>query len=288
MKAMERCHPAVLTVYILAVAGITMCSLHPVVLVLSLFGSILTFCLCGGRSHGYFLGLFLLLALLNPLVSHSGTTVLFVLNHNPVTLEAALYGLVSAMGVLAVIYWFRTFSTIMTSDKLLYVFGLLSPKLSLVLSMAIRYAGLFRRQAQKTTEAQRALGLYREDNLLDSFRGGVRIFSILLTWALENGITTADSMAARGYGCGRRTHFSRFRLRRTDIVFLLLTLLCTTLCGVGMVMGTWDIRFYPTITTAPASVGGILSLTGFGLLVSLPTLFHCKEALQWHYSAWTD
>ena len=48
------------------------------------------------KSHLFFFLLFLALALINPLISHNGATVLFVMNDNPVTLEALLYGINSA------------------------------------------------------------------------------------------------------------------------------------------------------------------------------------------------
>ena len=41
---------------------------------------------------GFYVPLFLLVAVTNPLFSHNGVTPLFFLNGNPVTLEALLYG----------------------------------------------------------------------------------------------------------------------------------------------------------------------------------------------------
>ena len=179
----------------------------------------------GFRSHGYMIALFLVMTLINPLVSHNGATVLFVMNHNPVTLEALIYGAVSATMILSILYWFRSFSHIMTSDKLLYLFGRLSPKLSLVISMSLRYVPLFGQQLRKVSQSQKALGLYKEDNIVDRIRGGIRIFSVMVSWALENGIITADSMTARGYGLGKRSSFSIFTWISHDILLLALSLL---------------------------------------------------------------
>ncbi|MBQ7930299.1 MAG: cobalt transport protein, partial [Clostridia bacterium] len=227
MRSFENANPLALAVYFLSVSGISMFCMNPLLLFLSLTGAVLYYFVRSGRkrmkSHLWSLGLFLVLVVLNPLVSHNGVTVLFVLNHNPVTLEAAVYGIAAAGMILAVLYWFRSFTEIMTSDKLLYLFGKFSPKLALVLSMGLRYVPLFTRQAQKIGQTQTALGLYKDDNLIDRFRGGMRIFDVLVTWGLENGIITADSMTARGYGIGKRSHFSIFRFRRSDIVLLIST-----------------------------------------------------------------
>ena len=42
-------------------------------------------------------------------------------------------------------------------------------------------------------------------------RYALNMVSILVTWALENAIETADSMKSRGYGLRGRTAFSIYR-----------------------------------------------------------------------------
>ena len=46
----------------------------------------------------------------------------------------------------------------------------------------------------------------------DSVRSALRVFSIVVTWSLESGLITADSMRCRGYGLPGRTSFSLYRL----------------------------------------------------------------------------
>jgi len=206
MRTFADSNPIAVTVYFLTVSAIAMFCANPVISAISLFGAVILYIMNNGRkglsTHIFSAVLFAAMSLVNPLVSHNGATVLFVMNNNPVTLEALVYGISAAVTVIAVLYWFRSFSQIMTSDKLLYLFGTLSPKLALTLSMALRYVPLFGAQIKKIHASQKALGLYKDDNIVDSFRGGMGIFSIMLTWALENGVVTADSMTARGYGAG--------------------------------------------------------------------------------------
>ena len=222
------------------------------------------------------------MAVINPLFSHNGATVLFVINDSPITLEATLYGVVSSAMILAVLYWFRSFTQIMTSDKLLYVFGKLSPKLSLILSMGLRYVPLFNRQTKKINATQRALGLYKDDNIVDRIKGGTRVFSVLLTWALENGIITADSMAARGYGTGKRTHFSLFRFRRADVILILLTLILGTVACISLGTNSLDITFYPKIEISVFTPLSVWGLTAYALLTMLPTFVELKEKIKWN------
>ena len=128
----------------------------------------------------------LLGTVINPLVSSAGKTQLFFINDSPFTLEATVYGLFASVAIVGVIYWFRSYSDIMTSDKLLYIFGKLSPRLSLVLSMALRYAALLGEQRKKIRQTQISLGLYTDGNIIDRARGEIRVFSVLVSFALEN------------------------------------------------------------------------------------------------------
>ena len=287
MRSFENANPLALAVYFFAVSGISMFCMNPLLLFLSLTGAVLYYFVRSGRkgmkSHLWSLGLFLVLVVLNPLVSHNGVTVLFVLNHNPVTLEAAVYGIAAAGMILAVLYWFRSFTEIMTSDKLLYLFGKFSPKLALVLSMGLRYVPLFTRQAQKIGQTQTALGLYKDDNLIDRFRGGMRIFDVLVTWGLENGIITADSMTARGYGIGKRSHFSIFRFRRSDIVLLISTafLLGVTVLSIGS--GSMDFTYYPAIRPTGYSHIALVGYIAYGILILIPTILEAEETIKWTF-----
>lgn len=284
MCGFDEHHPTALTVYFLAVAGLCMFSMDAVLLGLSLLGALICLGALGGmrpwRNHLYALVLFAGMALVNPLVSHRGVTVLFVLNRNPVTLEAAIYGVAAGCMLLAVLYWFRAFTRMMTSEKLLCVFGTLSPKLALLLSMALRYVPLFARQAAQVEQSQRAMGLYREDNLIDRIKGGMRIFSVMVTWTLENGIITADSMTARGYGIGRRSRYTVFRWRRGDVLLLCATLMLTALTLFGLADA--DTVYYPAFRMTPLTARALLGYVSYGLLTLLPAIITGKEALKWH------
>ncbi|MBQ8496364.1 MAG: energy-coupling factor transporter transmembrane protein EcfT [Clostridia bacterium] len=287
MKSISAYNPIVICIYYLSAAGILMFSQNPILLLFGAIGAIAHFLLRNGqknaRSHLYFFLIFIVLGLVNPLVSHNGKTVLFVINDAPITLEATVYGFVSAGILVTVFYLFRTFTDIMTRDKLLYVFGRFSPKVALVLSMGLRYVPLFRERAKKITETQKALGLYKDDNIFDKLRCDLRVFSILITWALENGITTADSMEARAYGTGKRTYYSRFRFGTSDILLLCVIILCTGMTALGLAWGALDFAFYPMLTFTESTPLGIASYLSYGILMMIPIFAETGEKLKWQY-----
>ncbi len=285
MQGLAFYNPIAAAVYFICAAGVAMFTINPLLLALSCAGALsFDIALRGLRGRQGRLPLFILfavMALINPLTHHNGATVLFVMNDNPVTLEALIYGVNASAMIIGVLFWFRSFSRIMTSDRLLYLFGRLSPKAALILSMALRYVPLFGRQAKRINSAQKALGLYKDDNAIDALRGGLHVFSALVTWALENGITTADSMSARGYGVSRRTSYAPFRFGRADAC---LTLLCVLLAGAvcaGLASGALAFRYYPRIVSAPLSPLACVSYAAYACLAALPTILEIGESLKW-------
>lgn len=285
MKAFADYNPISVFFCIMGVASVGMFCMDPLLLFLSLTGAGALFFARNGkaglRECAWYPLLFLIMAIGNPLFSHKGVTVLFVLNDNPITLESVVYGLAMGTMVVGTLWWFRSFSQIMTSDKLLYLFGAASPKLALILSMTMRYIPLFRAQAEKTNRAQKALGLYKEDNIPDRLKGGLRVFSVMVTWALENGVITADSMTARGYGVGKRSQFAIFRFRRSDAILLAVSLALTALTFTGMGMGAVGFGFYPGLQAVKTTPLGVLVYFAYGVLSLLPAILELSEAWRW-------
>lgn len=282
MRRFEEQNPITVTVYYACVIGITMFSMNPVILAVSLCSSVLAFCLYGNakvRDHLFALALFVILAGINPIVSHNGVTVLFYLNSRPFTLEATLYGVAAAAMVTAALYRLRLYSRAMTSDKVIYLTGRLSPKLSLLLAMSLRYVALFKRRYAVIRDSQRALGLYGDGNLIDAVRGRMRVLSILITWALERGIVTAESMEARGWGSRRRSAYALYRFTLTDLLLNLSAVILTVFAAVGIHAAPID--YYPSVTmdlSAPLSIAGYICC---GLLSILPVIINTEEAIRW-------
>ena len=286
MNSIENQNPILTFSYFLAVTLPAMFSMNPIMLMLSLAGALALFFVKNGvknaRSHLLFFALFLVIALVNPLFQHNGVTVLFVLNGNPITWEAIFYGIMAGLMTVSVLYWFRLLSQMMTSDKYLYIFGRFSAKLALLLSMALRYVPLFGKRMKAIRMSQKAIGLYRDGTLIDKIRGEVRIFSIMVTWALENGIHTADSMEARGYGIGKRTSFAIFRFHLSDGILLSMILVLLGMTLAGLATGAVDFVFYPAIIPHEASVFAVVIYTAYGILALLPTILEMEERIKWH------
>lgn len=287
MREFDGYNPISIFIYFAAAAILPMFFLHPLTAALMLFGGVGFFFSVGGwksvKSNLFFMFLALAGAFINPLFNHNGATVLFVLNDNPVTLEAFWYGLASSALIIGGIFWFRAFSKIMTSDKLLYLLGTFSPKIALILSMALRYIPLFAVQAEKTSDAQKALGLAGDGSVPERLKSGIRVFSVMVTWTLENGIVTADSMEARGYGSGKRTFFSVYRFHRRDYLLVGTTAALFAVFAFCLASGAFEFSFYPYTDALNADWRLLAGTAAYGPLAFLPVIIKGGEAVKWRY-----
>ena len=281
MRTWERMNPIAAAVYFAAVAGTVMFGADPLRAALSLAGGAAMFVLAGGERRFHLLCALVFAAgtLLNPLISRRGTTVLFVLNNDPVTLEAVAYGAASSASIAAVMYWFGCFSAVMTTDKLLYIFGSALPRLSLILSMALRYVPLFARKARETDNAQRAMGLCRDEGFVDTLRAKLRVLSVMVTWTLENGIITADSMEARGYGSSRRSFFALYRFTGSDAAVILISVALAAISLAGRSAFT----IYPALSAEVPPPFSIISYCAYALLAALPSIIRTGDEVRWRY-----
>ena len=288
MKAFGNYHPVVLMVYFLSLLLIAMFVWNPVLQALAMLGGI---CFCvmlqsrreTASDAAFYLPLFLMVAVTNPLFSHNGVTPLFFLNGNPVTLEALLYGLAIGVMVVAVMFWCKCYSKIMTSDKFLYLFGKAIPKLSLVLSMALRFVPMFQRQSRKVSRAQKAMGLYSSKGYVSRVRSHMCILMTMISWSLENSMETAASMQARGYGLKGRSNFSLFRFYPRDGVVLAVSILLVGITLLGVAIGETEFFFYPRLSTLSTAFFALVVYSAYGFLAFLPFILEVKESIQWNY-----
>lgn len=286
--AFSGCHPLVNFLYFGLVIGFSMFFMHPVCLFISLFcGLWYHIQLNGGKSMGFLLRfalpMLLATAIINPVFNHQGTVILCYLpTGNPLTLESILYGVAAAVMLAAVLFWFRCYTAVMTSDKFVYLFGRIIPALSLVLSMTLRFVPKFKAQFENVKQAQSGIGRDMESgSLLKRLRYAVTCFSIMVTWSLENAIETADSMKSRGYGLPGRTAFSIYRFDGRDRAVLAWLLGCGFYIACGWAAGGLCWRYYPTIQYAPFTPLTVSFHLAYLALCLTPVILDQREERIW-------
>jgi energy-coupling factor transport system permease protein len=269
-------HPIICFTYFAAVLFCSMFFLHPIFLAISLIGSfVYSIYLNGAKAakfnFAFLLPMLLILAIVNPLLNHAGMTVILYINDHAITMEAIFYGIAAAVIFISVIAWFSCCNAVMSSDKYMYLSGRMIPSLSLIFSMVLRFVPKYKAQIKIIAHAQTCIGRgVKSGNLLTRARNGMTILSILTTWALENGIETADSMRARGYGLSGRTTFSTYRFDKRDktAFAVLLTLIATVFAG--SLLGENTIYYFPVLFIKPATGQSILIYSSYALLCLFP------------------
>lgn len=282
-------HPLLNFLWFCAVILLSMFLLHPVCMGISAVCAAFYAVWLGGRKTvkfilGLIIPLILLVSLINPLVSHEGVTILTYLGDNPITLEAVLYGIVSGFMFAAVLLWFSCYNVIMTSDKFVYLFGKIIPSISMVFSMVLRFVPRFKAQIKKISQAQKCVGRDAgSGNLRQRAGHGLKILSIMVTWALENAIDTADSMKSRGYGLKGRNAFSIYRFDARDAAVTLLAAAMLIIVLIGAFAGACGARYYPYLELSRFGSASAAVFGAYFVLCSLPVILDVKEALQWRH-----
>ena len=231
----------------------------------------------------YCLPMVLLTAFINPAFNHEGTTILlYFSNGNPLTLESVLYGFSAGAMLVTLLLWFASFNRVMTSDKFIYLFGKVIPALSLVLSMSLRFVPKFKAQMSTVTEAQRSIGRdVSSGSLWSRTKTAILIFSIMITWALENAIETADSMKSRGYGLKGRSAFFIYRFDERDKYTCIWFSFCGAFLLVGTMLMAFGFRYFPNIRYAPLDMTTIPFYGVYFALCITPVILNWKEERKW-------
>lgn len=283
-------HPLVNLLYFLLVLGCSMFVMHPVFLLCSLLGGL---CYRGYLQKGkvlktalqFMLPVFLVTALVNPLFTHEGATILsYFRSGNPLTLESILFGLGAGLMLVSVLNWFSCYQEVMTSDKFIYLFGRVIPAMSLVLSMVLRFVPKFKAQIEKVSTAQKCIGRdVSNGSAPEKARHGMKILSIMTTWALENSVETADSMKSRGYGLRGRTNYSLYRFDTRDTMMTALMGLMALIVLVGLGTKTVHFLYYPVIRMNESTPFAVLVYVCYGALCLLPLCLNLIEDMKWQY-----
>lgn len=280
------CHPAVNFLFFALAIGITMFSMDPVFLIVTILASwSWSFLLSGKKSVKTNLMLtvpvVIVMVVINGLFTHNGATVLFFLNDARITMEALLFGLAGAVMLVAVIVWFGCFNVIMTSDKLIYLFGKAAPVLGLTLSMIFRFIPLLKSRYQEISMGQRCMGRHTERNWIDRIRQTAKEVSILISWSLEASIETSDSMEARGYGLKGRSSFHLFKFTNRDKCLMAFFLLVGGIAAVGCILGKTTIYYYPKIVLGNWDVWKVITLVCYVILLAAPIFIDMMGERKW-------
>lgn len=272
----ERCHPAVNFLYFAAVLLGTVFFQHPIFLLIS-FGSAFAYSIKRNGMKALVFNLAALpfviaFALYYSSYTHFGVTVLEVNRiGNNMTLESLVYGFVLGFLALGVCIWFSCVHSVFTTDKVVYLFGKVSPRLSLFLAILLRMVPRIKKQAKKIHTAQKGIGRgIGQGNLLERLRNCIRILSMLITWTIESLTTVSESMASRGGSLRGRKAFSIYRFDNRDRAYVIGVFFCLTVTLMGVMLKQTDMQYDPRILFPAVTPMSYLFFGGYTLLCLMP------------------
>ena len=277
--AFDACHACVPAALFASILLLTMFSVQPVLVALSLTGALAFSALARGP-RATLLGLrwqlpmLVLVCLANPLFSASGSTLLVRLGPVCVYAESLAYGAVMGALMVSVVVWFEGAAAVLTQDRLLSLGR--SSSVALVVSMASQLTPqLLRRSRGVEASLSACSAAGPRPGLRERL---TRESGQLMTWALEDSLERADAMRARGWESGaRRTSYRADILRESDAVktcgVVVLALLCAFLAAVAC--GQWS--FYPVMPVLVCWWG----YAPYVALMLLPAVAAVAERVRW-------
>lgn len=229
----------------------------------------------------YILIIFVLIVIVNPIFSHKGVSALFYVNGNAITVESIVYGFVFASIISSIMFWFISFNEIMSSDKIVYLFGRSFPIISIIIAMVLRFIPHFQRRIDTINEASSVNnGVKLSFN--NKIKHTIKNFSIIVTWGFENSLDTANSMKARGYLLKNKSFYTNFHFTKRDYRFLFSLIFLLLVALISQFINDYYFYYFPTIAKVDNSLLGIMGYFIYLLLMSLPLVYEGREAMRWH------
>lgn len=278
MDRFSKFHPIVGFSFFIGVIAVTLVFINSLCLFISLICAFCYYIRLKGISNAlkmvkYACFIIFSAAFFNMLFSHYGTTVLFSVKQYTFTLEPLAAGLLTGVLISAVGMWFFCFNEVISSDKFISLFGALAPNLTLLFSMILRFIPLMISVSNEIRDSQIGLG-----NEIKGVKNGIKRFSALVSITLEKSIETADTMKARGFGCGERRFYSQYKFGKNDFAafVLIIVLLCFSVAA--SIKGAFGFSLEPELTLMNTDFfyAGI-----FVLFALLPLIIDFAEDIKW-------
>lgn len=233
----------------------------------------------------FFIPMSLIIVLLNPIVSHVGTTKIYIVGTYFITLESLTYGIIMSISLLIILLTFASYNRAVSYQEMLYIFSKRFPNISMVIIMTLRFIPLFNYRLSEVNKLSKFDNDPADVNkkfLVEKIRKTANLLVVVVSWSLEESMITAKSMKARGYGIKNRTSYLSYKFHRIDYLFTIFISVLILICIVGLTHGFGRIEIYPTLMFSNTENTFNFYYLSF-LLLLLPLIYlEIKEKLVWY------
>jgi energy-coupling factor transport system permease protein len=220
-------------------------------------------------------GLGLLVALVNALVTRNGLTVIVrlgdlpVLGHTDITLEATVYGAILGLRAALLVLCGVLYTLAVDPDEVLSLFRRVSFRSALTATLGTRMVPILLRDSRRLADAQRCRP--------GSPPTRVHLMRLATANVLDRALHGAAALEVRGYGAARRPGRQRRPWSRHDLAFLGAACGIAGLSIAGRVAGLAPFHAYPALVVPVA--GGQVALAA-GLLVCALAPFADRRGVE--------
>lgn len=219
----------------------------------------------------------------NGLCNPRGHYVLFYyFNHRRFTVESLLYGMLTANILITSVLWFSCFSAVLTSEKISYITGGVFPVCTMIFDMVLHLIPNYQRKFSEIESARYCIGkVPDESRRKERFYSATEIISAMVSYSLESGMVTADSMKSRGFGNGKRSSYLTFTWGLRDSIVLGITILSVILIIDIKLHGGMGIEYFPQLKWQwnKQTIAGIFA---YGVFCFLPSMIMWTEEIRWN------
>ena len=239
----------VTSLYCAALALVPIVFEHPIVLAGVLVAVIATGIAAGvgseiARGARLAITIGLMIAVLNPLLTSEGTTLLVrgdeILGHRvgDITLEAVVWGASFGLRAAVLILVFALYSAVVDPDRMLQLFRRFGYRSALTASLATRLVPLLARDASRMNDAARCR---------PHTPGRAARAKAAMSGALDRSVDVAAALEVRGYGDARRPRHAHVAWSRHDVRVACAALAIAVLTVAVGVVGGGGFVAYPRI-----------------------------------------
>lgn len=252
------------------------------------------------RQLVWYVPIIVLMTVINPFFSASGSTVLYSFGHTQLYAESFAYGATSGLVLVSTLSWLECLFVVMSPLELLQRSSVQFPGLQLVLSLSVQLMPQLlsdltvAQQIQSANTAAQTCDSATQKPRQSRFPGQRRFLSTrkaivqtastinaVCMSALEKSISTFQSIVSRGWGMtGRRSRWNTQVLDAYDTLALLLFAFLGVVAAISLYMLVQAWQFYPTMPAFQLSFWYM----GLVLFAALPVVFVRLDTVLWEQS----
>ncbi len=284
----EEYNPVLNFLFFVSVIFFTIYISHPVFLAVSfIVGFVYSARLKNKNKKTVWFNLFLVLcaavyAFIYASYNHFGSSVLgrnFI--GNSMTAESLLYGCILGIKTVTVVMWLNAVTAVLTTDKIVYILGRVSPGLSIIVTILLRRIALmgvhFKRIAASRAAVGKGTGC---GNVFIRVINFVWCVQALLTFETESIAESAFSMKSRGFTIRKRTAYSGYGFAGYDRGMLIFMVICMTVITMGMILDQTAVIYSPEIIINKATYASVLFYLAYFIYCGMPLFINIKNKYQ--------